>query len=1042
MSPTVVATAKRRLPIRMLGELQVGEPGATLALPASRKTRALLAYLAVTAKQHRRAELCTLFWEDAADPRAGLRWSLTQLRQALGDVHRDLIRADRETVGLHGDRIDTDVAQLATLPRAPPGTDADLGEMPRDALAGILTLFRGEFLEGLDLPACYAYHEWCMAERDTAGGRREQILIALIAHDRDMPTRQLAHARALVALNPLSEPGHLALVSALVALGRRGDARAQHAQCCRIFESELGLKPPAGLDAVLADSFTPGPAKPLGLATVDPMATPFECPDPAPFVGREEEAAQLAASIDQLRTGRTGDVLLVSGVPGIGKSRLLDELASLVAAAGGLVVRGRAFEAERLRPFGFWIDALRGLSEEGLPPTLRAAVQPLHQAAAAGVPGVGTTGERERLFDAVRDLLLLRAQQGPVAVLVDDLQWIEDASAALLHYAIRQLAGSAVLFALGARTGELEDNASAQQLLAALAHERRLRRIALGPLRDEHARALVADNAQGDDVARIVARGQGHPMMLLELARSSTLPDASAGLIDRIVETRLSRLSPAASELLGWACAFGHSVPLEGLAAAQGATFGSLASALSELERHDLLRAAGDDGYTFSHDLVLEAAYGRIAQPRRRLMHKAIALTLSRDMETSPASASEVAYHAGLGAQHALAARAAICAGEHGLRLGANREAAELARRGRRQAARVLDKPQRSGLAMALLRIQVLASSSPPLARLRPTVDTIALAISDARTSRLHDAVAQGHYLLSVVHQEAGRLDAARQATLDAAEAAQRSDRLVRSRQLANSARCLVELGRDIGQARDLMAQALELSQAAGVQEIEVHWCQGLLLHWDGELGPALRALDMAITLATQQEDRWRQCKCLAAAAIIEIEWGAPAAALKRADALSLASREQDDATDAPLAQALRAIAHRMAGEPAPALAAAIEGLRCADDKSRLASVLNVAASVEQSRHAFDAAGGYAAEALAVAQAIGDANESVVAQAILSQLAVAQAGPRPDTREQLQALRPVLVAPGGFSARARRAASDAMTGIQRDNAARSGPTPR
>ncbi len=721
-------------------------------------------------------------------------------------------------------------------------------------------------------------------------------------------------------------------------------------------------------------------------------------------------------------------MLLVSGVPGIGKSSLLDELARQVTAAGGLALRGRAFEAERLRPFGFWIDALRGLGETRLPTPL----QPV------GAPGAAS-GDRERLFDAVRELLSRRAQERPLAVLVDDLQWIEDASAALLHYAMRRLSGHAVLFALGARAGELEDNAAAQQLVAMLAQERRLRRIALGPLADEDARALIAGTRQAVDVARIVARGQGHPMMLLGLARAAALPDASAGLIDHIVETRLSRLSPAASELLDWACAFGHSVPLEGLAVAQGAGPGSLASALSELERHDLLRAAGSDGYTFSHDLVQAAAYGRIAQPRRRLMHKAIALALGRDMEAAPDCASEVAYHAGLGAQHALAARAAICAGEHGLRLGANLEAAEVARRGRRQAARVADKMQRAGLDMGLLRIQVLASSSPSLARLRPTVDTMTQAIAAARLSRLHDAVAQGHYLLSVVHQEAGRLDAARQATLDAADAALQSDRLGRSRQLANSARCLVELGRDIGHARELMAQALQLSQAAGVHEIEVHWCQGLLLHWDGELGPALQSIDLAITLAAQEEDRWRQCRCLAAAAMIELELREPAAALVRADALGLASREQGDAADAPLAQALSAIARRMAGEPAPDLATTIEALRCADDKSRLACVLNMAASGEHSKLAFDAAGGYAAEALTVAQAIGDASELVVAQATLMRLAVAQAGRRPGARE-VQSLRLALDAPSGFSARAQRAAEEALTEIERGRAARASPS--
>lgn len=288
---------------------------------------------------------------------------------------------------------------------------------------------------------------------------------------------------------------------------------------------------------------------------------------------------------------------------------------------------------------------------------------------------------------------------------------------------------------------------------------------------------------------------------------------------------------------------------------------------------------------------------------------------------------------------------------------------------------------------MALLRIQVLASSSPTLARLRPGVETIALAIDEARARRLHDEVAQGHYLLSIVHQEAGRLDVAQRATLDAAEAARRSDRLGHARQLGNSARCLVELGRDIGHARALVGQALALADAAGEQEIELLWCQGLLQHWDGELGPALASLDRAIALAAREEDRWRHGRCLAAAPMIELERQSPGAALARADVLAQATQGPGDGAEGPLAVALAAIARRMAAGPAPPVAAALEDLRAPDDKSRLAAVLNAAAAAEQSRHNGAAAGAYATEALAVAQAIGDRSEAVVAQAILARLA-------------------------------------------------------
>ena len=126
MTRRATATQRPPLPIRLLGELQVGPPEAPRVLPASRKTRALLAYLAVSARTRRRSELCSLFWEDAADPRAALRWSLTQLRQALGDDYRELICADRSSVGLKDQGIATDLDRLKALTRDPSPADHDL----------------------------------------------------------------------------------------------------------------------------------------------------------------------------------------------------------------------------------------------------------------------------------------------------------------------------------------------------------------------------------------------------------------------------------------------------------------------------------------------------------------------------------------------------------------------------------------------------------------------------------------------------------------------------------------------------------------------------------------------------------------------------------------------------------------------------------------------------------------------------------------------------------------------------------------------------
>src|ERR1700676_2403641 len=94
--------------IRLLGDPRLIRDGEELALPASKKTRALLFYLASTGSRHRRDALCDLLWDGPNDPRAELRWSLSKIRSAFGDDTRFPISADRERIGLDVTRIKVD----------------------------------------------------------------------------------------------------------------------------------------------------------------------------------------------------------------------------------------------------------------------------------------------------------------------------------------------------------------------------------------------------------------------------------------------------------------------------------------------------------------------------------------------------------------------------------------------------------------------------------------------------------------------------------------------------------------------------------------------------------------------------------------------------------------------------------------------------------------------------------------------------------------------------------------------------------------------
>src|SRR5712691_5709812 len=150
---------KESLRICVLGQLALLRHRARVQLPPSKKTRALLAYLAVTARRHSRDRLCAMFWSVPDDPRAALRWSLTRLRPLVDEPGCPRIIADRENVGLDLSRVAVDILSLRSVARR--GIDS----LSTDALHHAIEMPEGDFLEGLDLPDCQEFQSWCIGER-------------------------------------------------------------------------------------------------------------------------------------------------------------------------------------------------------------------------------------------------------------------------------------------------------------------------------------------------------------------------------------------------------------------------------------------------------------------------------------------------------------------------------------------------------------------------------------------------------------------------------------------------------------------------------------------------------------------------------------------------------------------------------------------------------------------------------------------------------------------------------------------------------------
>jgi DNA-binding SARP family transcriptional activator len=1011
------------LSLHLLGELEVRRDGRALALPASKKTRALLAYLAAVPGPHRRANLCDVLWEGPDDPRAALRWSLTKLRPLLNDGAAERLLASREHVRLQPRRAEIDAPTV----RGALGEGLDAA--PLEEIRASLALFRGEFLEGLDLPDCYRFQEWLVAEREAWRALRLSALEVLV--DRlalSQPGEALAQARAWVALDPFAEAAHVAVMRLLGRLGRCREAMEQYQGCLRMLQQELGVAPSAELEAArlaLRAAPTAVGRQPTTAVAVPRATTPLRGAASAPaMVGRARELRTLRAWL----SGNSGaaapppGMVLLLGEPGIGKTHLLGELMAAGRRAGQPVLYGRAFEAEMVRPYGAWIDALRSTDLVRIPAELRPDLAPLLPELGGAT---GALGDRERLFLAVDTLIATAPGEPPALVILDDLHWIDDASAALIHYVLRGGAAPTATataspsarvrptICCAARPGELADNPSTQRLLRALGRERRLKRLELRPLDREATGELVRLVDPAVDSAPVFAGSEGNPLFVLELARAHAHGRVTEGgvpeTLAELIADRLARLEATARELVLWASALGRDFELEILGRAAGLEPAPLLAAVGELERHAILcPLAASALYDFTHDLVRQAAYRQISTPRRRLMHRQIARVLATVADPEGALAGELARHAARAGEDELAALSCARAGERSLRLFANAEAGELAQRGLRHA-RGLALPIRLPLAMRLYRIHVHSRLGRD--RSAQVEEDIQRLTVEAREAGLHAEIHTGLYLLAVLHDEGGDPLAVRELSLSQAEAARIADPLTAARALANTGRCLAQIEHDVPRAERLLEEAQTLARSIGVHIVDLPWGIGLVRHFRGDEPGAGVALSQALAIARREQEHWAEYQCLERLTMIDLEAGRSAVALARQAELHAVAARLSAGSEAPMASMLGALARR-AQEPtaaAPASAAteeALAALRAIDTKGLLAYALNVAAGQDLASAHEQRARAHAEEALDAATAVGRRTEMVVARALLARLA-ARAGDRAASTAHLAAARAV-----------------------------------
>lgn len=404
-----------------------------------------------------------------------------------------------------------------------------------------------------------------------------------------------------------------------------------------------------------------------------------------PLVGRETELAALTTALGRARDGHPG-LMLVSGDAGVGKTRLLAELALQARAGGALVLVGRCLEAGEsglpYLPFVEALHALDGTEQEVLRgrPALARMLPQLDGEPAAGDDELG----RLRLFDAVHGVLVDLAATRPVVLLLEDLHWADRSTRDLLAFVAARLRSERLLIAGSYRGEDVHRRHPLRGLLAELVRLPVAERLHVPPFAPSEADRFVRAVAAGlpemtvADAAlrRIAERSEGNAFLAEELLATCSecageeLPPALAD----VLLTRFEQLAPAVQQVVRAAAVAGRTVRHARLQRVVGVPDSELDEALrGALERHVLVAEPSGAAYSFRHALMQEAVSGDLLPGQRVRLHAAYAEALAA--EDGRGVAAELAHHSLAGGALASALAASVAAAEESTRLGAPAEA-------------------------------------------------------------------------------------------------------------------------------------------------------------------------------------------------------------------------------------------------------------------------------------------------------------------------------------------------------------------------------
>ena len=660
--------------VRVLGavEARAGAQEPWQALPPQQ--RVVLALLSA-----RRGEPCPIglleqaLWADdpPARPQRLLQALVSRLRRRLSDDGAACLVTRPDGWQLDLDPAQVDAARFERLvDDAQRCVDAGDDHTGRVHLIEALELWRGAPFGDL------ADHPLLVGE---ATRLNEQHLAAqehlLELRLRAGEARAVVHEVAgLIEAQPLRERLHELHLRALYQAGQPAEALTAYQQLRGLLADELGVEPGPRLQALhtamLRHDLPPEPSSSPGPVMPRPPAARvvWPCRRDLPMTGRDHELDHLEGILARARDGQR-EICLVVGEPGVGKTRLVAELADRAASMQVLV--GRCSDGAGI-PYQPFVEALRiDLARPGGADLARLDhyVGPLARLVPELVdhpgppPSTNPRLERHHLFTAIDAWLRAAASERPVLLVLEDLQWATGESLLLLRHLARTDPSIALAIVATSRDEEGEHGPALVEALAELVAHPAVSELRLGPLPPQDIGHLVAAHAAG---ARVPSRlaGElyeatgGNPLFVQELLAGTpeevdALPRAADGSLRLpqtlrwLLDARRQRLSEAAVRLLEQAAIVGELVDFAVVADATDLHPSDALDGLDEaIEARVLVPERGTpDRYRFAHAVMRQALRDRVSPSRRARLHARYAAALERAHPDPTPVTTELAYH-------------------------------------------------------------------------------------------------------------------------------------------------------------------------------------------------------------------------------------------------------------------------------------------------------------------------------------------------------------------------------------------------------------